>query len=138
MEATLDTLEAGSTHWYRYVVDQTRLIIRGDPYGPGSCGGNVLASDRRVTVDTDCMTYQPQPIANRILVASLLAHEACHVYHHDHDIVYPEGPLREEWECGKPGMATRKALDPNERYFTNAEQMPFQELVEWTKKRQQS
>ncbi len=120
IESTLDLLEARSTRWYRYVVDQTNLIVEGDPFGPGSCGAHVNVSARRVTVDTDCQTWGIGQMA------PILVHEACHVYHHDNGITYPEGKLREEWECGKPPVAARIALG-----YAGGYHMPWDEYVAW-------
>ena len=113
---TLDLLAVGSTRWYRYVVDQTNVIIEGDPGDPRDCGANVYASARRVTVQSDCQTFLDAHIANPyrgnlINMASILAHEACHVYHHDHGKTYPEGLVREELECNGPLLATEWALE---------------------------
>ena len=120
IESTLDLLEARTTHWYRYVVDQTSVIIEGDPYGPGICGAHVHTGARRVTVDRDCQTWSIWQMA------PILVHEACHVHHHDRGITYPEGQLREEWECGKPPLAASKALG-----IAGARHMPWDEFLAW-------
>ncbi len=120
IELTLNLLEARSTRWYRYVIDQTNLIVEGDPFGPGICGAHVRANERRVTVDTDCQTWGIGQMA------PILVHEACHVYHHDNGITYPEGQLREEWECGKPHVAARIKLG-----YTGSYHMPWDEYVAW-------
>lgn len=134
LEATLDLLEARSTQYYRYVVGQTNLIVEGDPYGPGSCGAHVNVLARRVTVDTHCQSFNFSYTANLINMAGILWHESCHVYHHDHGITYPEGQLREEWECSM--VPVIRALDPYQRYFQNLRRMPFEELVARTQRRQ--
>lgn len=120
IEATLDLLEARTTYWYRYVIDQTSVIIEGDPFRPGICGARVHTGARRVTVDTDCQTW------GITQMAPTLVHEACHVYHHDNGITYPEGKLREEWECGKPSIASSTAIGVIE-----VRHMPWDEYVAW-------
>ena len=106
IERTLNLLAARSPHWYDYVISQTNVIVEGDPKGPDTCGANVHSRERRVTVEADCRTI----LVGRVIMAGILAHEACHVYHHDRGITYPEGHLREEWECGKRSVATAHAL----------------------------
>ena len=106
IERTLNLLAARSPHWYDYVISQTNVIVEGDPKGPDTCGAYVHTRERRVTVEADCRTI----LVGRVIMAGILAHEACHVYHHDRGITYPEGHLREEWECGKRSVAAAHAL----------------------------
>ena len=123
IEGALSLLAARTPYWYDYVISQTNVIVEvPDPDGPRICTARVNQNERRIMVETDCRTFD----SKLSFIAGVLAHEACHVYHYDQGITYPEGPLREEWECGKPGLAVSNALGA-----TGNRHMPWEEYIAW-------
>lgn len=122
--AALDLLEARTPHWYKYIVSYTNIIVEvPDEDGPRQCTARVNTGERRVMVQTDCRAFN----SRLTFIAGVLAHEACHVYHRVHGITYPEGRLREEWECGKPHVAVSNLLSP----ALGATHMPWEEYISW-------
>ena len=128
IEDTLDLLEARSAGWYGYVIDHIDLIAPTQAYDPDDCGAYAYSKDRKITVHSDCPTFMTPYTANLIQMASIIVHEACHIYHHEQGITYPEGLPREEWECGKLAIEAMKALDARQQYFVGVTQIPFEEL----------
>ena len=126
IEDTLDLLEARSTRWYGYVIDHIDLIAPAHAGDPDDCGAYAYSRDRKITVQSDCPTFMTPYTANLISMASTIVHEACHIYHEEQGITYPEGLPREEWECGKPATEAMKALDARQQYFVGVIQLPFE------------
>ncbi len=124
--SALDLLEARTPHWYNYVASHTNVIVEvPDEDGPLTCTARVATSIARVMVQTDCRAFD----SRLPFIAGILYHEACHVYHHVNGISYPEGNLREEWECST--FKVLKDLDPS----AGIRQMAWEEYVAWNSTR---
>lgn len=124
IESKLNRLESASPYWYNYVISYLDFITEvPDATGPDICQALAYSHERRTTIEMDC-----HDVLGGGGITLMLVHEACHVYHYEQGITYPEGHLREEWECAKPSIAVGQALSAN---GYGGELMPWDEYLAW-------
>ena len=100
--------------WYTYVISAIDSIAEvPNSRDDGFCFARALVASRRVEIET--CRLSSAGFSNPIVMAGTLSHEACHIHTYEAGIVFPYGGAQEELECGLPGLAIYKLLDPHRR-----------------------
>lgn len=137
VEASLNWMETKAVEWHNYVMSGVDKIFELSSSGPGWCGGFAYPGQRGVGLQTCLINWaQQQGISSsarldQLELATLLAHEACHIHTYEAGINYSAMGLDEEEECMKPMFGVRVALDPFGRYGTvTIDEEPVRSVVE--------
>ena len=115
IERTLNLLRDKAPEWYTYVISAIDSIAEIPRVERDNvfCSAFALVASRRVEIETCRLSHAG--FSNPIVMAGTLSHEACHIHTYEAGIVFPYGGAQEELECGLPGIAIYKLLDPHRR-----------------------